>query len=61
MLFENLYREGQTIVIVTHEADIARRCRRIVRLRDGQVESDEPVSTEYPAAHGSPRLVGDPS
>jgi putative ABC transport system ATP-binding protein len=45
-LFENLYREGQTIVIVTHEADIARRCRRIVRLRDGQIESDEEVGTE---------------
>lgn len=40
-LFETLYREGQTIVIVTHESDIAQRCRRIVRLRDGQVESDE--------------------
>jgi len=40
-LFEVLYREGQTIVIVTHEPDIAQRCRRIVRLRDGRVESDE--------------------
>jgi putative ABC transport system ATP-binding protein len=45
-LFENLYREGQTIVIVTHEADIAARCRRIVRLRDGQIESDEAVHKE---------------
>ncbi len=40
-LFEILHGEGQTIVIVTHEPDIARRCRRIVRLRDGQIESDE--------------------
>jgi putative ABC transport system ATP-binding protein len=39
-LFENLYREGQTIIIVTHEPDIAGRCRRVVRLRDGMVESD---------------------
>ncbi len=40
-LFEILYREGQTIVVVTHESDIAQRCQRIVRLRDGRVESDE--------------------
>jgi putative ABC transport system ATP-binding protein len=47
-LFENLYREGQTIVIVTHEPDIAQRCRRIVRLRDGQVESDEVLRKDVP-------------
>ncbi|MFO0888668.1 MAG: ABC transporter ATP-binding protein [Isosphaeraceae bacterium] len=40
-LFDDLHREGQTIVIVTHEPDIAARCRRIVRIRDGRVESDE--------------------
>src|SRR3954466_6496843 len=40
-LFADLHREGQTIVIVTHEPDIASRCRRIVRIRDGRVESDE--------------------
>ena len=40
-LFADLHREGQTIVIVTHEPDIAARCRRIVRIRDGRVESDD--------------------
>ncbi|QEH37220.1 Macrolide export ATP-binding/permease protein MacB [Aquisphaera giovannonii] len=40
-LFADLHGEGQTIVIVTHEPDIAARCRRIVRIRDGRVESDE--------------------
>jgi putative ABC transport system ATP-binding protein len=40
-LFEALHREGQTIVVVTHEQDIARRCRRIVHLLDGQVDSDK--------------------
>jgi putative ABC transport system ATP-binding protein len=40
-LLENLYLRGHTIVVVTHEEDIARNARRIVRLRDGIIESDE--------------------
>jgi putative ABC transport system ATP-binding protein len=39
-LFERLYEQGQTIIVVTHEEDIARHARRIVRLRDGLIESD---------------------
>jgi putative ABC transport system ATP-binding protein len=39
-LFEGLYREGQTIVLVTHEADIAAHARRQVHLKDGRVERD---------------------
>lgn len=40
-LFDELWRAGNTVILVTHEEDIARHARRIVRLRDGLVESDE--------------------
>jgi len=42
-LFEDLYAQGNTLIVVTHEEDIARHARRIVRLRDGLIESDEAV------------------
>ena len=42
-LFEELYEKGNTIIVVTHEEDIARHARRIVRLRDGLIESDGPA------------------
>jgi putative ABC transport system ATP-binding protein len=39
-LFEELYRQGNTIILVTHETEIASHARRIVQLKDGLVESD---------------------
>ena len=42
-LFEQLYAQGNTLIVVTHEEDVARHARRIVRLRDGLIESDGPV------------------
>ncbi len=41
VLFEEIHRLGNTIIVVTHENDIAQYARRIVRLRDGLVETDE--------------------
>lgn len=41
-IFDNIYKNGNTIVVVTHEEDIANHARRIVRLRDGLIESDMP-------------------
>jgi putative ABC transport system ATP-binding protein len=40
-LFDTLHERGHTIILVTHEADIARHARRTVRLRDGLIESDD--------------------
>jgi len=40
-IFERIYREGNTVIVVTHEEDIAAHARRVIRLRDGKVERDE--------------------
>lgn len=44
MLFERLHEEGNTIVLVTHELDIASQAHRIIHIRDGKVDQDEPTS-----------------
>lgn len=40
-LFGDLWRGGNTVILVTHEEDVARHAHRIIRLRDGLIESDE--------------------
>ena len=47
-LFEDLHARGNTLLVVTHEEQVARHSRRIIRVRDGLVASDEPVL--HPAA-----------
>jgi putative ABC transport system ATP-binding protein len=42
-VFERLHQQGNTIVLVTHEPDIAMHAHRIVQLRDGKVEKDEKI------------------
>ncbi|MFM7102536.1 MAG: ABC transporter ATP-binding protein [Verrucomicrobiota bacterium] len=53
-LFEQLSRQGNTIIVVTHEEDVAQHARRIIRIRDGLVAADEvnpsPRTTRPPAA-----------
>ena len=43
-LFDNLHQHGNTIVLVTHEADIAEYAHRVVHIRDGKIFSDQPSS-----------------
>jgi putative ABC transport system ATP-binding protein len=42
-LFERLHSEGNTIIVVTHEHDIAARAHRILSIRDGLIEKDEKI------------------
>lgn len=52
-LFEELHRDGQTIILVTHEHDIAKRARRHIVLRDGKIESDDNVGDGTGDGNGS--------
>jgi putative ABC transport system ATP-binding protein len=42
-LFERLYQQGNTIILVTHEHDIAMHAHRIIHIRDGKIERDERI------------------
>jgi putative ABC transport system ATP-binding protein len=49
-VFARLNAEGRTVVLITHESDVAARARRVVRLGDGRVLSDEPAGAREEAA-----------
>jgi putative ABC transport system ATP-binding protein len=51
MLFDTLHKEGNTIVLVTHEEDIALHAHRRIRLRDGKMEVDEPIKNRKVLTH----------
>jgi putative ABC transport system ATP-binding protein len=45
-LFDQLHAEGQTLILVTHEQEIADRCHRVVTLRDGHLMSDNRTAVQ---------------
>ena len=47
-LFENLHRQGNTIILVTHEMDIAQHAHRVIFIRDGKIASDEKIVKKKP-------------
>jgi macrolide transport system ATP-binding/permease protein len=51
-IFRSLNRAGITILMVTHEEDVAAHAKRLVRFRDGRIVSDEPIVKEAPATGG---------
>ena len=51
-LFDKLHSEGNTIILVTHERDIADYAHRIISIRDGKIAFDERVKEPSPAGRG---------
>jgi putative ABC transport system ATP-binding protein len=59
-IFQRLNAEGATILIVTHEPDIATYCRRVVAFREGRVQSDTTVESPASAVKALAALQADP-
>jgi len=49
-LFKQLHAQGHTVVVITHDLDVAHQCERVVRIIDGRITSDEPVAAASSSA-----------
>jgi putative ABC transport system ATP-binding protein len=48
-VFQQLNRDGKTVIVVTHEEDVAQHCKRVIRFRDGEIRVDERVENPIDA------------
>ena len=53
-ILESLHEKGKTIIMVTHEKEIAQHAKRIIRMRDGEIISDERIDTKFKAPSSIP-------